>query len=411
MRAGSRPKRAPIASRSAVRAAIGVAVQLARQLRHGRLRAGRHAEGALVGGQLDDAVDAGDLRFAADIGLDREDARGAAAGHGISLGLLSRARRRSRAAGHGPPAARPAAGRPAASTPSTSTSARTAPPSRRSSSCGAAGRRRPAPRQLGAAAVAAGLDPQQGAVGAARVGGAGGDGRASGRPSALAAQKGSRATTCRRGLSRLVHQAASGGSPSAGIGSTATAASPAATAASARDAVGRRATGSGCRNARAPAVRLLRVAAHRPRREKRPCMARRWRPAISRQSRTRAAGGSGAGVAGQQAAEDQRLPPRAQRAAVALGAAGGQPGDHRGAAHQQVVQGVVERVDLGARGRERARWRRCRGGIGAGARSLSEAGVMSGASSVAALDARRPPPPRRSSPPGTVAGRPRAAYS
>ena len=42
--------------------------------RYGRLVIERDAEGALVGGELDDPVDAGDLGFAADIGLDRQDA-------------------------------------------------------------------------------------------------------------------------------------------------------------------------------------------------------------------------------------------------------------------------------------------------------------------------------------------------
>jgi hypothetical protein len=73
--------------------------------------------------------------------------------------------------------------------------------------------------------------------------------------------------------------------------------------------------------------------------------------------------GQRAGVAVEKAAEDGGLAPRADRRAVALGAARGEAGHHLGTAHQQVVQGVVQLVDLGAQGGEVGRYgRRCRVG-------------------------------------------------
>ena len=55
-------------------AAVGIAVNLARQRAVGRQRLGAGPERALVRGETDRALDAGDLRLAADIGRDVEDA-------------------------------------------------------------------------------------------------------------------------------------------------------------------------------------------------------------------------------------------------------------------------------------------------------------------------------------------------
>ena len=65
-------------------------------------------------------------------------------------------------------------------------------------------------------------------------------------------------------------------------------------------------------------------------------------------------GGAGkrAGVAGEQAAEDIGLPPRAEDSAAGLGPAGGKRGHNARPLHQQVMHGIVDGIELGPDGAE-----------------------------------------------------------